>query len=1469
MKNNYHSTFSGAFLKTSFLHTSVYSLILLFVLILSGPSLFAQGKNDIGARACVQDIGNGLYQANFTYENPQRREVSLRPEQSLVKFEKGKRNMQGITNFKPGIHKKAFSLVFSEGETVTWIITYPSGNEIVVEANSSASFCQDVEETNFIFPVYAENGKTSGLLDPSSYALATGNEGEQPSDIIYQLKENDLLVEVIPNPGQLVALINLLQNTFGLNNASGDFLIDPQVLIDEAFSSVDCFVPVGRLLELNNYPDIINFVRTNYVPLFEQNGLQGVAFSEGDSLQGSLAVRKSFGTVVDGEARFLDGFGFSVGVISDSFDKLPSPTGSNALFDEASGDLPGPDNPNGYSERVTLLEDYPGLGGTDEGRAMLQIIHDVAPASKLAFHYAITDQVFGYAVDRLSAQGVDLIGDDITFVDEEFDGDGPAGQAIRDFLDKGDRYFVSAAGNFIDKSFTGAFTPSSQVPVNNFQLDPQERAHVFGTNPDGSEDYLLRFRVQPGVYLLAFQWDQEFASTNNQTGAESDLDMYVVDDLGRLLVGNNSFSLGRDALEIMTFSVTEEGEANLMIVSEQGALTPQVPFRVIAFRYQGLEFLEYGGAPTISGHASINEVITVGAVNAFESGSALPRSYSSYGGVISNSSAVYPDIAAPDGVSTAVEGFERFFGTSAAAPHVMGAIALLKPAYDIWTGNSTSASAQAMASGTVSSVFELYRQFALPAGNPDQTGAGFIDVESTVASLAARAPVIESLDPPVDVIPSSEAFQLSIKGQNFNSSSQVFLNGTLLEVVSISDTEIVVNVPEFEGAGIIYVTVEPVSQAGTEIVTSNEEDLLEDRRAITIEAQPLEIVYGQPYEFEYTVKGLPEGTTYADTGLPEITFSTPAVAPYPDVRSYTVIPEFTEDPEPAVLEEYIVNFKSSVFTVTKRGLTIKPLPATYTYGDLIDLEMEYIFDDTENTPILNEPVLRELVASAHASGYFEENTFALLNRFRTVLNGEDILSLLNNNAWMVSENTIQNRFRTVLNGMDVIDLEMDHFEDYINATDPVTNRFRTVLNRFRTVLNGQDFFDGLADVEDPSITNRFRTVLNETSFGDEDDDGIYAKTFTIIDETDLSTDSEDRAVQKLYALNLITGLGVTTTEEGRHYTYPGVLLHPIATNFNVIYDLSRLVMNPATLSVTTGDLIVEQGSQIDPAQIEYSIAGYEYGEAEADVFPNGVEFTFADASGMTYEQGDFGVFYISIEAPQNYLIENTSPGVLYVNPTDGSKIRTYLDCVQLNPNAAADGYTYIANFRYVNPNEFPLYLFENDNYIEAEGMYVNNLPTEFLPGEHYVQIPFDGKPMTWNVCTFGSCNPSSTGSESTLDSKKCSAKDIETITTSLSLKDATITAGTQGVSEFSLSPVTAITAYPNPVAEALIIHPGQGAVRTLQLYDIMGRVIYERITGESGTGVQQRIVTDDLSAGIYMLKVVTTLEEKVIKVVKQ
>ncbi|MBV9832594.1 MAG: hypothetical protein JOZ82_13455, partial [Marmoricola sp.] len=83
----------------------------------------------------------------------------------------------------------------------------------------------------------------------------------------------------------------------------------------------------------------------------------------------------------------INGKGITVGVLSDSYDDakytvLGDKLKIHAAQDVKSGDLPGKGN-KAYPDPVVVLQD----GGdpdydTDEGRAMLQIVHDIAPAAK-------------------------------------------------------------------------------------------------------------------------------------------------------------------------------------------------------------------------------------------------------------------------------------------------------------------------------------------------------------------------------------------------------------------------------------------------------------------------------------------------------------------------------------------------------------------------------------------------------------------------------------------------------------------------------------------------------------------------------------------------------------------------------------------------------------------------------------------------------------------------------------------------------------------------------------------------------------------------------------------------------------------------------------------------------------------------------------------------------------------------------
>ncbi|HJX32642.1 MAG TPA: hypothetical protein VJ257_00435, partial [Solirubrobacterales bacterium] len=128
----------------------------------------------------------------------------------------------------------------------------------------------------------------------------------------------------------------------------------------------------------------------------------GAVVSEGDAQLRAAEARTAFG---------VDGTGVTVGILSDSFDRAASAE-THQSEDVKSGDLPGSGNtcPGQATPVNTALDDFePGPeepAPEDEGRAMAQIVHDLAPGAELSFATAFTGlTAFASNVEALAATG--------------------------------------------------------------------------------------------------------------------------------------------------------------------------------------------------------------------------------------------------------------------------------------------------------------------------------------------------------------------------------------------------------------------------------------------------------------------------------------------------------------------------------------------------------------------------------------------------------------------------------------------------------------------------------------------------------------------------------------------------------------------------------------------------------------------------------------------------------------------------------------------------------------------------------------------------------------------------------------------------------------------------------------------------------------------------------------------------------
>jgi hypothetical protein len=188
---------------------------------------------------------------------------------------------------------------------------------------------------------------------------------------------------------------------------------------------LSAYVPVNRLGALARSPGVLS-ISLSRRPIV----------NVGKTTSGGVPVIRSDLLNAQG----IDGSGITVGVLSDSYDTATTDLDDNPLTihaadDVASGDLPGVGNANNPNPVVVLDEFHPGpddFPGLDEGRAMLQIVHDVAPKSKLAFATAVTGEVeFANNIRRLRTEAnCDVIVDDVLYFDEPFFSDGIIAQAV-------------------------------------------------------------------------------------------------------------------------------------------------------------------------------------------------------------------------------------------------------------------------------------------------------------------------------------------------------------------------------------------------------------------------------------------------------------------------------------------------------------------------------------------------------------------------------------------------------------------------------------------------------------------------------------------------------------------------------------------------------------------------------------------------------------------------------------------------------------------------------------------------------------------------------------------------------------------------------------------------------------------------------------------------------------------------------
>jgi hypothetical protein len=751
------------------------------------------------------------------------------------------------------------------------------------------------------------------------------------SNEIFYISGNEVLLEVI-----------YFKDKFGraktILDSLGLFTPDDQELKQDGNSIIAGFLPIEKILELNKFPDVINTVR----PAIPGIPNKGATTTQGDQVMRSNLVRAGYVHKVGDQA--IDGTGIKIGVLSDSY-ATRTDAGVNTLAtDISNGDLPA---------TLYFIRDLPGRfgKGTDEGRAMMQIIHDVAPGAQLGFRTGvITAGDFAQGIRDLAAAGSDIIVDDITYVTEPFFSEGKVAKAVNEVSDKGVSYFTSA-GNFGSKSFEGVFNPLSNssipLPLKSGEWEGNGRVHDFGGSNTTQKIKVFPGQNGPSVYMIVLQWDDPLYSVD-QSGSLYDLDIYLKDFKNTPLFGFNRNNTNGDPIEVLSFTITEEMTVDLLIAREcESCLdldsNKGIKFKYVVFRGElDPEDPNDIKASTIVGHANATGAMTVGAVlyantsvfgfdpKLVPSGTVpfTVASFSSRGGTTTNGELrAKPDFTAPNGVNTTVDlgspdfesdKFPNFFGTSAAAPHAAAIAALIKQARvkyypnskpENWIGEigkSLPADIRRVLKSTAEDMHEK--------GDDLKSGSGMVRADRALLTLAAPNPDNIELVYEEGVEPGKVEFKLIIKGTNLYEDSEVYFRDSLLVSEYNEDSSYLeVTINPFVGNPEIKVINNSISDSGLDGGTAGPVFFFDIvKKTIAIRADDVTKKYGQilsPFTARVVElvngKWEPSTLTLENVGLTlnpnsekpllkPLTLSSEINGDLAEVNNYVIIPSHTQ-----------------------------------------------------------------------------------------------------------------------------------------------------------------------------------------------------------------------------------------------------------------------------------------------------------------------------------------------------------------------------------------------------------------------------------------------------------------------------------------------------------------------------------------------------------------------------------------------
>lgn len=503
-----------------------------------------------------------------------------------------------------------------------------------------------------------------------------------------------------------------------------------------AYTCISVAVPVSELLAVAAAPNTRQVVACRVLTpeMFCDCELE-VGSTSSSSLQGVGAASNHAEQEMNVDAARLiyniNGAGVKVGSLSDSADTLDTgppnkPTGPDGIKgiaeSQQTGDLP-PNN------RILFLGDPSGVR-SDEGRAMMELIYDMAPGvTTLGFKTAYYTQAnFANNITHLANSGMHIINDDVGYGGEPWFQDGVIAVAINNFVDGGGVYFGSAGNNSQDFTYQRAFRDTNGNDWHEFE----------GT------DEVLSLVVANGKNAYCdLQWTQPWgnATTNMQIGFFRN---------GTLIAESTENNIGGNPNDTLSWTNNTGADATVDVIIRRASgasaagLTLKIIFGGKSMEYQGLYpggsiVAHVGGSKGFAvGEIPYTDPDNTGKATTYGSCPGPHTHFFNPSGTPYPTPIVYqkPDFMGIDCVNTSFfggdidgDGLPNFCGTSAAGPNVAAVAALLQDLRG--TGGSLSAT----------QIHDLLRRSAVDLKAPGHDRwFGWGRVHAVGAAMLAKGP---------------------------------------------------------------------------------------------------------------------------------------------------------------------------------------------------------------------------------------------------------------------------------------------------------------------------------------------------------------------------------------------------------------------------------------------------------------------------------------------------------------------------------------------------------------------------------------------------------------------------------------------------------------------------------------------------------------------------------------------------------